>query len=473
MLAMQSAGTAAKVQRSHVGITALPEHLVASVEIAKSLMKIGIVGICLDNNLKRLYGGVHISLILDNRRFQKPGKLTIDSGWRNISQFGDRGVILAQIRHLLRQQKAREFIVWINEDAEAEPRRNRSSGVVLPVMQRHRDHRVGDDAPQVGNRMGLAVECGAHMRGVELAGQPVAYDPLDSVAVSHAGMEGGKLQHEMRRCQPVLQTADTLHRFICKAEPFRHQGGVQPEIGGHATIRRNGEATRLEKRRDAGIAAAVGDKRPAPDQPGHHLRCAILGNPVGKNSRGRPVAVPDGQRRPGFAAKRYHHIEAFKLPAKRGSAFDVTIIILSEKGLTKYRHAVGIGFQRVEEKVRRLHHVVEIERLPCRQIMPGGGRGFMHRWCFSGRRRAGRRAPVSAFVSPLVHRREMVMAVRVPAVGPPLPPQPARSDMTSAAAAARPAHLIIIAVCRGSGMTPLLPTYSDSSGRRHLPASPI
>ena len=112
-------------------------------------------------------------------------------------------------------------------------------------------------------------------------------------------MEGGKLQHEMRRCQPVLETADTLDRFICKAKAFRHQGGVQPEIGGHATIGRDGKTPGLEERRDAGVAAAVGDKRPAPDQPGHDLRCAILGDPVGKNSRGRPVAVPYGQRRPG------------------------------------------------------------------------------------------------------------------------------------------------------------------------------
>ena len=75
--------------------------------------------------------------------------------------------------------------------------------------------------------------------------------------MTHPRMEGGELKHQMCRCQPVLEPADALDSLACKAKAFRHQGGVEPEIGRHAAIGRDGKTPRLEERRDAGVAATV------------------------------------------------------------------------------------------------------------------------------------------------------------------------------------------------------------------------
>ena len=148
---------------------------------------------------------------------------------------------------------------------------------------------------------------------------------------------------------------------------------MKAEKGWHSGVGVNRHPSCLEKCGDTCITLAGCHEAPSPDQTCHDKSRAVLGDPVGQHNSRPPVAIAERQRGCRLAPERHHDVEAFKLPAKRGSAFDITIVILGQKSLAQQRGIACIAFERAEEKVGRLPNVIEIQRLPGGQVMSRSG----------------------------------------------------------------------------------------------------
>ena len=187
----------------------------------------------------------------------------------------------------------------------------------------------------------------------------------------------------MRWQAVCLKSGHALQRLVDEPEPFGHQRGVKPEEGRHAGVDVNRHPAGFEKGGNAGIALTGRNEAPATDHAGHGKRLTVFGDPVGKNNARRPVGVAKRQRGGRLSAKRHHDIQPFKLAAKSRCLFDVAVIILCQKRLPQQRDIAGIILKRAQEEIRRLPDIVEIERLPRRQIVARGRhsvvRGANHR----------------------------------------------------------------------------------------------
>ena len=223
-----------------------------------------------NNLLQRVDGGLKIALVLDDRGLGQARKLAIDPVFRNACQIVERRVRLVEIRHLLGHQQAGELIVWIDEEAESQARRDRLAGVIIAFVKRHRNNRIGDHPVRSWQGIGLAFQRIAHLPVAELARQPRRDDHVNCLPIAKPGVKGGKLEQQVRAAQRGVKTDDPLFGLGRQSEMFGHQRGVKPEIGRHAAILADGKTSCLEKRRNPGITAAGRNKAPPPDDAGKH-----------------------------------------------------------------------------------------------------------------------------------------------------------------------------------------------------------